>query len=63
LPWAKGALPDTESGLGWGVNWVVRSPEVMGGKETDGGAAGQGTGRSEQTFGMVEEPRVSRLAV
>lgn len=39
MPWADGALPDTESGLGWGVNWVVRSPEAMGGKLTDGDAA------------------------
>ena len=36
LPRAKGALPDTESGVGWGVNWVVRSPEAMGGKPPDG---------------------------
>jgi len=34
MPWADGALPDTEIGLGWGVNWVVRSPEAMGGKQT-----------------------------
>jgi hypothetical protein len=41
MPWAKGAIPDTESGVEWGVNWVVRSPEAMGGERSFAASAGR----------------------
>ncbi len=54
MPWADDALPDTESGLGWGVNWVVRSPEAMGGEQLFTQA--KGSRPSSESRRLAERP-------